>query len=114
MSTRIICAPITDDEQIGSSWGKAPAVAIATVDDGTIESWRTEAVSWNVSHDEGTPGSHHARVARFVQDNGITTVLAFHMGEPMRNMLTKLGVDVQQGVSGNARRAVASSQPSTA
>lgn len=109
MSTRILCVPITDDEQVGPIWGKASAVAIATVDNGAIESWRTETVNWDVSHDEGTPGSHHARVARFIQDNAITTVLAFHMGEPMHVMLTKLGVDVQQGVAGNARVAVTSS-----
>lgn len=108
MSTRFLCVPITDDEQVGTSWGKASAVAIAAVDNGTIESWRTEAVNWDVSHDQGTPGSHHARVARFVQDNAVTTVLAFHMGAPMQNMLTKLGVDVQQGVSGDARLAVTS------
>lgn len=63
MSTRVLCVPIAVDEQVGTSWGKASAVAFATVDDGAIESWRTEAVSWDVSHDEGTPGSHHARVA---------------------------------------------------
>ena len=108
MSTRDLCVPVTADEQVGTSWGKASAVAIATVDDGAIESWRTEAVNWDVSHDEGTPGSHHARVARFVQDNAITTVVAVHMGEPMQNMLTKLGVDVQQGVAGDARMAVIS------
>lgn len=107
MTTRIVCIPVTDDGQVGHSWGKAPVVAIATLDNGTIESWRTEAVGWNVSHDEGTPGSHHARVARFVQDHGITTVLATHMGEPMYNLLTKLGVDVQQDIAGDARAAVA-------
>ncbi len=107
MSTRIVCIPVTDDGQVGHSWGKAPVVAIARLDNGTIESWRTEAVGWDLSHDEGTSGSHHARVARFVQDHGITTVLAAHMGEPMQNMLTKLGVDVQQDVAGDARAAVA-------
>jgi predicted Fe-Mo cluster-binding NifX family protein len=107
MSTRIICIPVTDDGQVDHSWGKASTVAIATVDNGTIQSWRTEAVNWDVSHDEGTPGSHHARVARFVQDNAITTVIAAHIGEPMRNMLTKLGVDVQQDAAGGALAAVA-------
>ena len=74
--------------------------------DGHIEDWRTDAVGWDVSHDEGTSGSHHARVARYVQDNHVTTVLAFHMGEPMSNMLSKLGVRVGQGVAGDARTAV--------
>ena len=61
-----------------------------------------------MSHDEGAPGSHHARVARFIQDNAITAVVADHMGEPMQNMLTKLGVEVQLGASGSARVAVTS------
>lgn len=106
MNSRIICVPITDDEQVGHSWGKAVTVALATVDDGSITDWRTEAVNWDVSHDEGTPGSHHARVARFIQDNAIATVVADHMGEPMRNMLGKLGVAVRLGASGDAKSAV--------
>ena len=106
MSTEIICLPVTTDEQVGESWGKATLVAVATVNDGRIEDWRTDAVGWDTSHDEGTPGSHHARVARYVQDNHITTVLAFHMGEPMSNMLSKLGVRVDQGAAGDARTAV--------
>ena len=108
MSTHIVCVPVTDDDQVGHSWGKAPTVAIATVEDGTITSWRTEAVRWDVSHDEGTPGSHHARVARFIQDHAVTTVAAGHMGEPMQIMLTKLGVQVRLGVDGDARAAATS------
>lgn len=108
MSTQITCIPVTADGQVGHSWGKAATVAIATVEDGRIASWRTEAVNWNVSHDEGTSGSHHARVARFIQVNAVTTVLAGHIGEPMQNMLAKLGVQVRLGVDGDARAAVTS------
>jgi predicted Fe-Mo cluster-binding NifX family protein len=111
MSTVNVCIPVADDEQVGKSWGKAHTVALATVEDGTITSWRTEAVRWDISHDQGTEGSHHARVARFVKDNAITTVVARHMGESMENMLTKLGVRVLQGVAGDARGAVTSLQP---
>jgi predicted Fe-Mo cluster-binding NifX family protein len=103
MTTEIVCLPVTADGQIAHSWGKAPTVALATVDDGQISGWRTESVNWDVSHDAGTPGSHHARVARFIQDNAVTTVAASHMGEPMQNMLTKLGVHVRLGVDGDAR-----------
>ena len=103
MSTRTVCIPVTADDHVGHSWGKATTVAIATVDDGVLTDWRREPVEWNVSHDEGTPGSHHARVARFIQDNGVTTVVADHMGDPMLNMLTKLGVDVRLGAAGDAR-----------
>ena len=50
MSMHIVCVPVSVDGQVGHSWGKAPTVAIATVEDGTITSWRTEAVHWDVSH----------------------------------------------------------------
>lgn len=108
MSAQIACIPVTADGQVGHSWGKAPVVAIATFEGGRITHWRTEDVRWDLSHDEGTPGSHHARVARFVQDNAVTTVLVGHMGEPMQNMLAKLGVLVRLGVQGDARTAVES------
>lgn len=108
MSAHITCVPVTADGQVGHSWGKASTVAVATVEDGDIVSWRTEVVGWDVSHEEETPGGHHARVARFVRDHDITTVLAGHMGEPMQNMLVKLGVRVRLGVDGDARAAVMS------
>ncbi len=107
MTTEIVCLPVTADGQVAHSWGKAPIVALATVEDGQISNWRTESVNWDVSHDMGTPGSHHARVAQFIQDNAVTTVAAGHMGEPMLNMLTKLGVRVHLGVDGDARSAAA-------
>lgn len=106
MTTQIICIPIADDGQVGHSWGKAHTVAIAAVRGGAIQGWRTETVRWDIAHDEGTEGSHHARVARFVRANGITTVVATHMGTPMQNMLLKLGMRVQQGAVGDARAAV--------
>jgi predicted Fe-Mo cluster-binding NifX family protein len=108
MSTHVTCIPVTADGQVGHSWGKAATVAIATVEDGKITSWRTEAVGWDVSHDEDTPGGHHARVVRFVRDNAVTTVFAGHMGEPMQHMLARLGVQVRLGVEGDARAAVMS------
>lgn len=107
MTTQIICIPVADDGQVGHTWGKARTVALATVQDGTITSWRTQTVDWNISHDQGTEGSHHARVARFVRDNAVNAVIARHMGDDMHNMLTKLGVRVQQGASGDALAAVA-------
>jgi len=106
MNTQIVCIPVAEDGQVGHTWGKAHTVALATVEDGVITSWRTETVDWQVSHEQGTEGAHHARVARFVRDNGVTAVIARHMGDGMQNMLTKLGVRVQQGASGDARAAV--------
>jgi len=103
----IVCIPVTHEGQVGHSWGRAHTVALATVAQGTITSWRTETVQGDVSKDQGSEGSHHARVARFVRDNAVTAVLARHMGDDMQNMLTRLGVRVRQGVDGDARAAVA-------
>lgn len=106
MSTQIACVPVTTDAQVGHSWGKATAVAIASVEEGAITDWRVEDVHWDASFDRETPGSHHARIARFLLDHEVTTVVADHMGEPMENMLAKLGMRVRLGAGGDARAAV--------
>ena len=105
MSKDYACIPITHDHQVGHGWGKAPTVAIAEIESGAILSWRVEEVGWDVLHDSGE-GNHHARVVRFIRDNAVTLVVAQHMGEPMQNMLTKLGVRVALGAAGDARTAV--------
>ena len=76
MTTQIICIPVADDGQVGHSWGKARTLAVATVQDGTVTSWHTQTVDWDVSKAQGTEGAHHARVARFIKDNAVTDVLA--------------------------------------
>lgn len=106
MSSRIICLPVDPDGQLGHSWGRAHTLAVAHVTDGAITDWRTEEVRWDIAHDEGTEGSHHARVARFIRSHEITVVVADHMGAGMQNMLSKLGVSVYLGASGAARQAV--------
>jgi predicted Fe-Mo cluster-binding NifX family protein len=107
MESQIACIPVTQDGQVGQGWGKAAAVAVADVQDGVIISWRTEDVGWDVLHDAGE-GNHHARVVRFVRENGVTVVVAQHMGAPMQDMLAKLGIRVELGAGGDARAAVLS------
>ncbi|MGI5951246.1 MAG: NifB/NifX family molybdenum-iron cluster-binding protein [Brooklawnia sp.] len=108
MNEQIICIPVAEDGQIAHSWGKARTVALATVSDVTITSWRTQTVNWDVSKQQATEGAHHARVARFIKDNAVTDVIARHMGEGMQNMLKKLGTRVHQGATGDARTATTS------
>ncbi|MBK9739793.1 MAG: hypothetical protein IPO93_09820 [Actinobacteria bacterium] len=105
MSTEFACIPITPDGQVGGGWGKASTVAVAEVVDGAIVDWRTHEVGWDLLHDAGE-GSHHARIVRFLGDNTITVVVAEHMGEPMQNMLAKLGLRVVLGAAGDARVAI--------
>ncbi len=102
----IVCVPLTGEGQVGPGWGRAERVAIARVLDGHVVEWREIAVGWDRLHETSTEGGHHARVARFLIDNGIDTVMARHMGEGMRHTLDRMGIDVRLGIEGDARTAV--------
>jgi predicted Fe-Mo cluster-binding NifX family protein len=101
----VVCVPVTADRQVDHSWGKATVVATAVVRDGTVVSWTQEDVGWDVSHDQGGHGSHHTRIARFLLERKARAVAAGHMGAPMFNMLTKMGLTVLLEVSGDAETA---------
>ena len=101
----IVCLPTTGDGQIGGSWGRADRVSVARVAGDAIESWQDFAVGWDGLHDEGTEGSHHARIARFLQEQGVECVVAGHMGPPMQRMLGQMGIAVRLGAQGDARQA---------
>jgi len=102
----IVCIPVTANDEIDAGWGRAARVAVAEVLDGAITRWEPIDVGWDALHDSGTEGSHHARIARFVQDHGVQVVVTGHMGPPMANMLERMQVGVRLGASGDARRAV--------
>ena len=101
----IVCVPVSGDQVVGG-WGKAQRVAVASVDQGEIESWEEIDVRWDLSHDEGTEGSHHARIVRFLREHGVQVVVTHHMGAPMANTIDKLGIRVVRDVEGDARTAV--------
>lgn len=101
----IVCTPITPDGSIGHSWGRARTVAVIRVEAGDVVTLDTIDVSWNTLHDEGTEGSHHARVARFLRENHVGIVLASHMGTPMANMIDKLGIRLILDAHGDAQSA---------
>lgn len=102
----IICAPVTRDGMIDPRWGRADWVAVADVVHGEIASWQELEVSWSRLHDEGGPGSHHARVAKFLHDNQIEALVANHIGDGMVRMLDTMGLPVHLGATGDARAAV--------
>lgn len=134
--------PVTPDGRVGPHWGRAAAVAVATVvpgADGTAESgggaapgggllpsneggegvfaeghivdWTVHQVGWDVSHDQGAPGSHHDRVVAFLTAQGITHAVVDHMGPGMLRTLSALGIGVISGAAGDARRAVQDAIP---
>ena len=91
--------------QVGGGWGKAQRVAIARVADGTVTDWQEHDVRWDLAHDEGTEGSHHARVVRFLRDNGVQVVATGHMGEPMARMLGTMGIRAVVDATGDPHEA---------
>ena len=102
----IVCAPVTKEGMIDPRWGRADWVAVADVVDGEVVSWRDVEVSWSRLHDEGTPGSHHARVVSFLRDEHVEAVVVNHMGDGMTRMLETMGLPVHLGAAGDARAAV--------
>jgi len=102
----IVCVPVTSTGEVDPRWGRAARVAIVEMADGALVRWEEHDVGWDRLHDAGTEGGHHARVARFVQDHRVEVVVAHHMGEPMAEMLGRMGVDVHLGASGDVGRAV--------
>jgi predicted Fe-Mo cluster-binding NifX family protein len=102
----VICLPMSDDGCIDPRWGRAHRVVVATAEGGVISGWEEFDVSWDTLHDAGPEGAHHARVARFLREHQVDTVLAHHMGEGMARMLQTMGVSVRLGIVGDARQAV--------
>ncbi len=103
-----VCVPVMIDGRIDPRWGRAGRVAVADIRDGRVESWEEHEVRWDQLHDEGTEGSHHARVARFLMDHHVEVVVANHMGAGMQQMLQRIGVTLRLGAAGDARTAVTS------
>ncbi len=101
-----IVIPVTPDGQVDPRWGRAPRVAVATVNDGSITDWQEHAVGWDVLHDEGTEGSHHARVVRFLREQGIDAVVARGMGGGMAHTISRMGLPILPAPDPDARTAV--------
>ena len=102
----IVCVPVTPTGEVDPRWGRAARVAVARLEGGRITAWLEHDVAWDALHDVGTEGGHHARVARFLRDQGIEVVVAGHMGPPMVEMLGKLRIVAKLGAAGDARAAV--------
>jgi len=101
-----MCIPVTADGQTGPGWGRAQRLAFATTSDGEITDWQELEVGWDASHDEGSEGSHHARVARILLDHHVEVVVAEHMGAGMVRMLATMKIRTSLGAHGDARAAI--------
>jgi Uncharacterized conserved protein len=102
----IIAIPVTEDGLVDPRFGKAQSVAVAQVDDGKIDSWNVHQVGWGELHDQGTHGSHHARIVRFLRENDVEAVVINHCGAPMMNTMQKMGLSIAVNAAGQAQEAV--------
>jgi predicted Fe-Mo cluster-binding NifX family protein len=102
----IVCVPVTKEGMIDPRWGRADWLALAEVLNGEIVSWQEVEVSWSRLHDEGTPGTHHARVVSFLREHQVEAVVANHIGDGMVRMLDTMRMPVHLGAAGDARAAV--------
>ena len=100
-----VCVPITADGQVDTRWGRADRVAVVEVADGEIRDWQEFTVGWGTLHDQGPEGAHHARVARFLRDNGVQAIAVDHVGPGMQRMLGSMAIRVVTGLGGDARSA---------
>lgn len=107
----IVAVPVTPEGRVDPRWGKASQVAVARVDDGEISSWEEHTVGWDRLHDEGTHGSHHARIVRFLRDHHIDAVVIDHCGAPMLNVMQKMGLVVVVDAEGPAREVIGQAAP---
>ncbi|NLA28255.1 MAG: hypothetical protein GX875_01165 [Propionibacterium sp.] len=102
-----LTAPVSEDGQIGSHFGKATRMAVGTVrDDGQLIDWRIDEVGWDVLHDEGSHGQHHARIVRFLKENEIERVVFTHMGQGMLNTINKMGLQLVEAPVMDAKEAI--------
>ena len=105
LARMIVCVPVTPEGLVDPRFGRADRLAVAEVAGDGISSWQEYDVGWGALHDSGTEGSHHARIARFMQEHGVEAVVARHMGEGGAHMLGKMGIEVRLGAEGNAKEA---------
>ncbi|HEX5828159.1 MAG TPA: NifB/NifX family molybdenum-iron cluster-binding protein [Candidatus Limnocylindrales bacterium] len=98
-----VCVTLLPDGTAGGGFGRAPRVGVATVEEGSVTAWEEHEVRWDELHDEGTEGAHHARIARFLLDNGVGAVAAGHIGPPMQHQLGKMGISFLLGADGDPR-----------
>lgn len=105
-----VCVPMDATGEVGHGWGRSELVVVAeTAGPGAgFSTWEEHRVRWDELHDTDGDGAHHARVARFLREHAVDTVVARGMGPSMRHMLETMGVRVLTG-DGTTVRDVATS-----
>ena len=100
---RMNIAVHVDGDAVGGGLGRAHWMAIATIEGGEITNWEEFEVGWDELHGTGAPGTHHARIVRFMREHDAQAVVTGHMGPPMVNTMTKLKCRPFTEMFGNAK-----------
>ena len=101
----IVCTTLASDGTIGGGLGRASRVAVARVDGDRLSSWKEYDVGWDRLHDQGTEGSHHARIVTFLREHEVDVVVAAGIGPGMHRTRGSMGVRAVLGAAGSAREA---------
>ncbi len=102
----IVATPVDAHGETAGAWGRAAHVAVADVGAQGIDAWAVYDVGWDVLHDEGTHGAHHARIARFLKEHAIQAVVVSHVGPGMVRMLDTMGIAILEAAAGDAQASV--------
>ena len=102
----IVATPVTVDGRTAGAWGKAHWLGVAEVTGPRVTSWTIHEVGWDESHDAGSHGSHHARVVRFLKEQGISAIVVDHVGPGMAQVLERMGIPVLPATAGDARESI--------
>ncbi|MDR2348738.1 MAG: hypothetical protein LBD90_09060 [Bifidobacteriaceae bacterium] len=103
----IFCVPVEADGRVGHGWGRARAVAVASLgEDGRIAEWAVHQVGWDELHGAEAHGSHHARIVRFLRAHRVGCVVAEHMGPGMTRVMESMRIATFLGAAGSARACV--------
>lgn len=103
-----VLVTLSPEGTVAPGLGRAKVVAVANVQDGRVAGWQEHAVGWDTAHDEGTEGSHHARIAKFLREHEVEAVVTGRVGEGMVRMLGTMGIRLVTDAVGDARDAAVS------
>ncbi len=110
----IIAVPVTADGLVDPRWGKAQTIAIAKITtdpDVQIELWEEHPVGWNVLHDQGAHGTHHARIVKFLKEHNVNAVVINHCGASIMNTMQKMGLVIAVEAVGPAKEVLIQAAP---
>jgi len=104
---KVLLMAVIDSNGELTGIGRAPRVAIATVEGGKVRSIEEIDVGWGESHEVEQEGLHHANVAKFIRAHSIGAIIAAGAGPDMQRMIEKLGIKLYLA-SGDFRKALES------